>query len=275
MVLVYTTLASRCMLKPDKLRLCRRGWGSLFFSKRSLTTASSLACLSTWAALALIFSLAGAVSAEQMTCFNADIAINADDSLDVHETLNMDFQGDDRHGIIRTIPKIYVRKGESFSVDLKLVSVTDEAGRPIHYVVHPDGWDEQINVGESDKLGAGKETYKIHYQVRRAINWFNNAPEFYWNVTGRKWHYPILRTTARVYFPQYIALTSVALLSFVGGLVPNNGRAAKFCRIVYCLLAVGSVLARVWSLARDCLPAASSDPARWMKFAGGCQIGGR
>jgi uncharacterized membrane protein YgcG len=168
------------------------------------------------ASAALFLLLAPAVQAEIMDRFNADIAINEDASVDVTEKIDMDFQGEERHGIKRAIPVRYKRRGMPFSIVFKLQSVKDGANNPLHYVVSEDGADVDIKIGDPDKLATGKQTYVISYRLERAINFISEYPEFYWNATGDEWHFPIRKATVSVKLPKDVDPGEVLLGGYEG-----------------------------------------------------------
>ena len=103
----------------------------------------------------------------------------------------MDFESSARHGIYRLIPVSYRRYDNQYSIHLANISVTDEHNNPLNFRVSDQGNDIEIKIGDANVVLTGVHVYKIHYAVRRALNFFAGKPELYWNVTGNEWPYAI------------------------------------------------------------------------------------
>jgi uncharacterized membrane protein len=94
--------------------------------------------------------------------------------------------------------------------------VTDEKGKARPHVTSRDWGNFEVKIGDPEVYITGVHTYRIRYLVRRAINFFNNAPEVYWNVTGSDWPFAMQRVTARFYPPPGVRVDSVKTTSFTG-----------------------------------------------------------
>ena len=164
---------------------------------------------------ALLF-LAPLARAEVITRFDCDLHLNADTSLDVVETIVFDPQGSSRHGIFRIIPVVYSRNGGKYTIYLNVLSVTNENGQNWAYSQTRQGRDINLKIGDADKYLNGPATFKIHYLVRRAVNFFDGAPEVYWNATGNEWPFAIETATARFFPPPGVSPEQVQTKSFVG-----------------------------------------------------------
>lgn len=136
--------------------------------------------------------------------------------MDVTETIVMDFEGAQRRGIYRKIPVSYKRSGGNYSIYLKLLSVTDEKGKTRPFTTSSDWGNFEVKIGDPEVYITGVHTYRVRYMVRRAINFFNNAPEVYWNVTGSEWPFAMQRVTARFQAPPGVAVNRIKTASFVG-----------------------------------------------------------
>lgn len=174
-------------------------------------------------ARALAFSLillavtsAGPAAAEVIRSFDADIKLRKDCTLDVTETIKMDFESASRHGILRWIPCRFRRRLGSYSVDLKVASVSDETGQPYKYTVSRLGDDINLRIGDPDRTVSGMHLYRISYTVRHAINFFDNEPEVYWNVTGNESPFATDWVSARFHPPAGVRLSDIQSTCFVG-----------------------------------------------------------
>lgn len=174
--------------------------------------------------LYVVCGFSPSAQAEAIRNFTADITINRDASVDVVETINMDFATAQRHGIYCIIPVQYSRHNTSYTLPFTVESVSND-GAPAHYVFSHQGHDVIIKIGDSERTLTGLHTYKISYKVRRALNFFDHAPELYWNVTGDQWPYPITNASAFVHVPRAVASSDIKAEAFVGP--PGSTEQAK------------------------------------------------
>jgi hypothetical protein len=132
--------------------------------------------------------------------FDATILVNRDGTVDVSETISPRFTGK-WNGVFRTIPVKYrTPQGFNWTLRLKLVSVTDQAGQPLkteasrqrHYIKY------KIWVpGAEDTT----KTVVLRYRAENGLRFFEDHDELYWNVTGDEWEVPIEAATARITLP--------------------------------------------------------------------------
>lgn len=160
--------------------------------------------------------LAHAGDTEQILRFAADIQISEDATVAVTETITYDFGPYERHGIFRTIPVAYKARGGNYTLSLSHIAVTDENGTPQTFDVAKSGGYQEIKIGDADVLLTGERTYNISYTVDRAINYFDDHDEFYWNVTGNEWEVAIQNPEAKVTLPAAVSPDAVASECFVG-----------------------------------------------------------
>lgn len=73
-----------------------------------------------------------------------------------------------------------------------------------------------LKIGDAGRTVSGVHYYQIKYRVERAINFIKGDPEFYWNVTGDQWPYPILRATANLRVPSKVKPEQIRTTSFYG-----------------------------------------------------------
>jgi len=167
-------------------------------------------------ALYVILSSRIIADAEVIRQFTAAIQLNSDCSLDVTETIKMDFENSKRHGIFRIIPIGYSRYGGNYNLDFHLLNVSDEKNSSLYYQASRMGSDFHIKIGEPDRLLTGKHTYCIHYRVRRAVNFFDGKAEVYWNATGNDWPFSIEQANVFFYPPENTAVSDIKATCFVG-----------------------------------------------------------
>ncbi|MDP9321425.1 MAG: DUF2207 domain-containing protein [Chloroflexota bacterium] len=150
-----------------------------------------LAAVAVLAVLVLAAAPASADTGWTIDAFRADIAIRADGSLAILESIDVDFDGLQKHGIFRDIPRRY-RYDDTHDrlYRLSVQSVTDAAGRSITYQVSTGDTMTEIKIGDPNRTVSGKQTYRIRYTVDGALNAFSDRDELYWNVNGAGWTVP-------------------------------------------------------------------------------------
>ncbi|MEP6693927.1 MAG: DUF2207 domain-containing protein [Chloroflexota bacterium] len=135
--------------------------------------------------------------------FSSDIEVQRDGGLLITEGIDVDFLGlVDRHGIFRDIPVRYQwdpdpKMVRVYKVDVQ--SVRDANGRGLTYETSDSGPSLRIRIGDADRTVSGKQTYRIMYRVRGALNTFADHDELFWNVNGGDWDVPMRAVSATVH----------------------------------------------------------------------------
>ena len=133
--------------------------------------------------------------------FDATIVVGTDGVLEVTEVIRFYFDGS-YNGIYRDIPLRYDdNMGFNYRLGLDVLSVTDGDGIPLRYeVTNASGGRRRIKAWV---LGAqdATRTVEIRYRVERALRFFPEHDELYWNVTGTEWGVPIRAASARILLP--------------------------------------------------------------------------
>lgn len=164
--------------------------------------------------LVFVFLPAKTWAAERITSFDLEFRINKDSSVDVTEKIEYDFDNLQKHGIYRNIPVKYKARGGNYSLRLSEISVTDEDGLPYTFSESFSGDDVVLKIGDANFFVTGKKTYVIKYKVKRALNFFDDHDEFYWNAIGSEWDVEIDNVRAKVILPD--GVESVRSDCFVG-----------------------------------------------------------
>src|SRR5438067_9374471 len=158
----------------------------------------AIACI---AALALLHTGTTASADEGWTIdnFHAEIAIQRDASLQISEQIDVDFGAQQKHGIFRDIPVEYAYDDKHHRVyRLDVMSITDAIGTKWPYETGRQGANEHIRIGDPKKTVSGKQSYRIVYRVRDAMNGFPDHDELFWNVNGGNWPVPTKQASAVV-----------------------------------------------------------------------------
>lgn len=126
-------------------------------------------------------------AAEDWVIENLDfhLAIQPDTSIQATEALDVDFRGLERHGIFRDIVVLQTydeKTNRRYDVDLD--RVTNAGGQRLEADETREGAIRRFRIGDPDKTITGKQTYRITYRLRGAMNAFADHDELYWNATG-------------------------------------------------------------------------------------------
>ena len=152
-------------------------------------------------AIALSAPAVGADEGWVITSFHSNIEVAANSTLTITEDIRVDFQGQQKHGIFRTIPARY-RYDDSrdryYGFELK--SVTDGT-RSLMYEWTAENYDQVIKIGDPNLLVSGTQRYVITYQVAGAMNSFADHDELFWNIDGALWPVPKQSVHATVNLP--------------------------------------------------------------------------
>lgn len=162
----------------------------------------AVACIAVLCLFALPGATARADEGWTIERFHADIAVQQDSSIQITESIDVDFGQQQKHGIFREIPVRYSyddTHDRTYQLDLN--SVTDAAGTPWHFERSINGANVQVKIGDANRLISGRQTYRIAYRVRGALNAFPDHDELFWNVNGADWPVRTLETSATVRLP--------------------------------------------------------------------------
>ena len=156
-----------------------------------------------FALLALLAVNSAALAEERIEQFTSNAYVNPDGSIDVTETISVNAESRQiRRGIFRDFPTTYTdRNGLRVVVGFEVVSVKrDRRDEPFAIEGLANG--KRIRIGSADVfLDYGIHVYEIQYRTTRQLGFFEQYDEFYWNVTGNGWTFPIEATTAIVRLP--------------------------------------------------------------------------
>ncbi len=144
----------------------------------------------------------------EIQSFNTKVIVREDSTAFISETIVVDFQGEQRHGIFRDIPLHYVdRFGQHYKMRLRVLGVSNEAAQPWSYTLEsPGGGYLRIRIGDADVTLSGIQTYQIFYEVQRgAVRFFPDHDECYWNMTGNEWAVPIHHAHGEIDLPKNLS----------------------------------------------------------------------
>jgi len=161
--------------------------------------------------LAVIFLALGAplggtargANGESILNFAVQITVHPDSRLTVTETITVRATGTTiKRGIIRDFPTTYKdRLGNTVKVGFRVLNISRD-GREESYQVKPAANGKKIYIGQAGvRLKPGIHTYVITYETDRALGFFQDYDELYWNAVGTGWTFPIEQAEAVVTLP--------------------------------------------------------------------------
>lgn len=161
-----------------------------------------------------------ALSTEKIEQFSSFAVVKEDSSVEVTETIIVRADGDKiRRGIFRTLPY----KGVS---DYEIVSVLRD-GKAEPYTVKKSSSDKTVYIGDSGRiLPPGRYVYELSYTVKGAVRFQKDFDEFYWNVTGNDWQFPIQAASFRLSLLQGAEVVPGGV-SFYTGIAGAKGQNAR------------------------------------------------
>lgn len=179
--------------------------------RRGLTLVGTLV-----AGLAAVAALAAPAHAEQITRIAVAVAVNADTSMRIVETIDYDFGYEDKHGIYRDIPTY----DESLTGMRRTYGVTVSGvtmdGEPVPWETSEEGRNLRVKIGDPNRTITGEHSYVIDYTVRNGLRVINaddvsdpqmpsavseGDVEMYWDVVGTGWEVDITDASAVVTGP--------------------------------------------------------------------------
>ena len=144
--------------------------------------------------------------------FESFIDVHEDGVIVVKERIVVDFGEESMYyGIYRKIP-YYL---QSRRLELKLISAEDNSGE--RYQVSEEEKDGEVYWVILDPKASveGNRVYNIKYEVKGAINYFEDYDEIYWNVNG-KWEMKIQEILCIVNLPDYVDVNEVKYAFYTG-----------------------------------------------------------
>lgn len=138
------------------------------------------------------------VFAEVIHSYDVNITAHKDGSMGFVETINYDFENEDRHGIYRYIP-FYSRVGDLYRIiKIKNVKVLRDAQNE-NFTTNQTQEQIYFKIGDPDKTINGAHIYTIFYTVENGIGSnYKDHDEIYWNITGNDWQVAIEKASAKI-----------------------------------------------------------------------------
>lgn len=144
----------------------------------------------------------GAATGGRITSYDVVLAVRADGTLAVAETIVYDFGGIERHGLVRTIPTRVPYDADHDRVyRVDDVHIASSTGAPTEVKRSEESGDTVLRIGDPDRTVTGRQSYRLAYTVQGALNAFPDHVELYWNAIGGEWDVPVAQPHVRVIAP--------------------------------------------------------------------------
>ncbi len=152
--------------------------------------------------------------------FDDEVVVSEDGTIDVTETIEARFTGENWHGLYRSIPVEYTNpQGLNYTLLIDHVSATDSDGRTLKWEQNSEGRYTKFKIYVPDADDSTR-TIVLHYRVLDALRFFEDHDELYWNVTGNDWEVPIQSASAHIALPA--GVTGLHAIAYTGAM---NSRA--------------------------------------------------
>lgn len=155
---------------------------------------------------------------ERILAYHSDIAIQADGSMEVSETITVRAEGQRiRRGLYRDFPTTYRdRYGNRVRVAFEPIEVLRD-GRPEPWFTETLGNGVRLNTGDDSFLPVPADiTFTLRYRTSRQLGFFDAHDELYWNVNGLGWEFAIERLSAEVRLPQAVPAEQLGAEAYTG-----------------------------------------------------------
>jgi hypothetical protein len=150
--------------------------------------------------LAVLFTVPASAGTIRIRDFHTELDVLPDSTLDVTETIRVDFTGA-RNGFYRNIPVEYAGPGGfNYSLFLTDISATDSDGASLRIERQRQGGNLELKIFVPAADGSSRNI-SLHYRVRDGLRFFEDHDELYWNVTGTGWDDPIESASAHIILP--------------------------------------------------------------------------
>ncbi|NEK56461.1 DUF2207 domain-containing protein [Geodermatophilus sabuli] len=139
---------------------------------------------------------------ERIRSYDIGITAAADGSLTVEETIDYDFAGEERHGIVRSVPdRVHLEQTLDRRYPVDDVTVRSPTGAPTATEVSGEDGGLSIRVGDEDTEISGRHTYVLTYRVAAVADPGADGDRLAWNAVGTGWEVPIEQARVRLSGP--------------------------------------------------------------------------
>lgn len=133
--------------------------------------------------------------------YDINMVVNENNTFDITETISVNFNGDNQHGIFRKIPlrnTVTRLDGTKSSNKAKIsnISVSDS-----YTTLYESGY-KVLKIGNSNQKVSGTKTYTIKYNYNIGKDPLKDSDELYFNLIGNEWDARIENVTFTIKMPK-------------------------------------------------------------------------
>jgi len=150
--------------------------------------------------------------------FHSDMKLLENGEILVTESIRVRALGREiRRGIYRSIPTNYRdRFRNRINMDFEVLGLLRNGSKEPFFIEKKMG-NVIINFGDDTFLSTGEHTYALTYRMNRAVGFFDEFDELYWNVTGNDWSFLIREASADIKLPNGFEVLHVACYTGMTG----------------------------------------------------------
>jgi len=144
-----------------------------------------------------------ALNYEHILSFHSDIEISKDAETTITEKIKVYAEGNIiKRGIFRSLPLWRNVNGKKIRIKYDIISVRKNGSKENYHTENTSD-DYGIYFGNKDIiLSPGVYEYELKYKTNDQIGFFKDYDEFYWNVNGALWNFPVDEISANVTLPE-------------------------------------------------------------------------
>ncbi|WP_428897332.1 DUF2207 domain-containing protein [Parelusimicrobium proximum] len=164
---------------------------------------------------------------ERIYEFSSHMTVSADSSAVITEriTLYADHQ-EIRRGIYRVLPRTFQDNKIKGYMNYTVLSLKRN-GLAEPYFTEREGNNLAVGFGNDNYLDRGIHTYELTYKIDKAVGFFEDSDEIYWNVTGNDWDFIIDKADFSLTLPAGAEVITDGISVYTGG-KKHRGKDASF-----------------------------------------------
>ena len=163
----------------------------------------------TFLLLFLFFVSCGVWAQERITQFISTAKVDSQGTALVQEDISVVAEHQHiRRGIYRDLPNSAQEPVEIISLEMD--------GQPHPFFIEKGKNTIRVNFGDEHFIPRGPHTYRLTYKIKNVVRFFPKYDEFYWNVTGNNWEFPIESAVFELGLPQGAVPQEEAISSYIG-----------------------------------------------------------
>ena len=161
---------------------------------------------------------------EYIKSFDVDAVINPGGGARITETITVNAELDQiKRGLVRDIPTKF-NSAPFMRTDISpaVLGLGRDGQKEPYFTETPAGSLLRVNFGNNNFLTRGEHTYALVYEVKNVVLFHKDYDEFYWNVTGNYWNFPIRSSSAKVTLPDGAEIKTDLVSMYAGKLGDKN-----------------------------------------------------